>query len=320
MKTKFLLPKLFALVACLMCAMSAVAAEAYAHYSSGTLTFYYDNLRSSRPGTTYDLNVGTNRPGWYTDGSNSSVTRVVFNSSFADARPTSTAYWFTTMSNLQSITGIAYLNTSEVTYMTYMFSGCYGLTSLDVSGFNTAKVVSMNGMFYGCSSLTNLDVSHFNTAKLTDMSSMFQGCFSLKSLDVSGFTTSNVTNMYFMFYQCSSLVSLDLRSFSTQNVTNMRSMFCGCSKLTTIYVGDDWSTAAVTSSSQMFYNCTKLMGGMGTTYDSGHIDVEYAHIDGGLSNPGYFTGNLVRGDVNGDNEVNITDVIQLINYVSNGHW
>ena len=39
----------------------------------------------------------------------------------------------------------------------------------------------------------------------------------------------------------------------------------------------------------MFYECTSLKGGMGTTYDENHINAEYAHIDGGVDNPGYFT-------------------------------
>ena len=69
----------------------------------------------------------------------------------------------------------------------------------------------------------------------------------------------------------------------------MNSMFENCSLLTTIYVGSDWSTAAVNSSQEMFLNCTSLVGGKGTTYDSNHVDVAYAHIDGGTANPGYLT-------------------------------
>ena len=173
--------------------------EAYACYtpSNTTLTFYYDNQRSSRTGTTYDLNTGDNDPGWDTDGTNANVTRVVFDPSFANARPTTTYDWFFNMQNLQSITGMEYLNTSEVTNMVFMFDACIKLTSLDVS--------------------------HFNTSKVTDMGSMFNSCTGLTSLDLSSFNTSKVTNMGWMFNQCS----------------NLR----------TIYVGNDWSTAAVTSSS-----------------------------------------------------------------------
>ena len=70
----------------------------------------------------------------------------------------------------------------------------------------------------------------------------------------------------------------------------------------------------------MFKNCTSLVGGLGTTYDVNHVDKDYAHIDGGPSNPGYFTKKpaFIRGDVNGDSSVNISDVTALINLLLGG--
>ena len=270
--------------------------EAYACYtpSNTTLTFYYDKLCSSRTGTTYDLNTGNNWPDWYTDGTNASVTKVVFDPSFANARPTTTYDWFYYMQNLQSITGISYLNTSEVTSMAYMFCNCSILTSLDVSHFNTSKVTDMRYMFYNCRTLTSLDVSSFNTSKVTNMCALFLNC---------------------------KLTSLDLSGFNTSKVTNMRYMFAGGLNQQTIYVGNDWSTAAVTESSDMFTNCFNLVGGQGTTYDASHVDKAYAHIDGGTSNPGYFTAKNtgLRGDVNGDGSVNISDVTALIDYLLSGN-
>ena len=119
MKKNHLLLRLVVLVTAMMCALGAAAAEAYACYtpSNTTLTFYYDNQRSSRTGTTYDLNTGSNETGWESDSTNASVTKVVFDPSFANARPTTTYSWFYNMRNLQSITGMSYLNTSEVTNM-----------------------------------------------------------------------------------------------------------------------------------------------------------------------------------------------------------
>ena len=322
-------------------------AEAYACYtpSNTTLTFYYDNLRSTRTGTTYDLNDANSNPGWRTDSTCFNVTKVVFNSSFANARPISTRSWFSNMTNLTSITGISYLNTEDVTYMGSMFYKCSKLTSLDVSNFNTAKVTTMGSMFYGCSSLTSLDVSHFNTAKVTSMYTMFYQCSKLTSLDVSNFNTANVTAMSYMFSGCSGLTSLDVSNFNTAKVTTMSRMFNGCSKLTsldvsnfntskvtdmaymfygctnltTIYAGSGWTTNAVTSSNYMFTNCTKLVGGQGTTYDSSHTDKAYAHIDGGTSNPGYFTDKNagLTGDVDGNGSVTIADVTLLIDILLN---
>ena len=271
--------------------------EAYACYtpSNTTLTFYYDNQRGNRTGTTYDLNDNSSEPGWYTDGTNSNVTAVVFDPAFAYARPTTTSNWFYFMTNLQSITGINYLNTSEVTSMGMMFGYCTSLTSLDVSGFNTANVTEMGGMFFFCGGLTSLDVSNFNTA--------------------------NVSLMNNMFFMCSGLTSLDLSSFNTANVYNTSGMFAGCENLTTIYVGNEWSTAILSMSSNMFLNCSSLVGGMGTTYDENHVDAAYAHTDGGPSNPGYLSEKpaFLLGDVNGDGNVTVADVTALISLVLGGN-
>ena len=187
--------------------------EAYACYTpeNTTLTFYYDKQRSTREGTTYDLNEGSDAPIWYTDGTNPSVTQVAFDASFADARPTSTKDWFRDMSEIQSISGLEYLNTENVTDMTSMFYGCSGITSLDLSSFNTRVVILSTGMFMNCNNLI------------------------------------------------------------------------------TIYASDEWSTQYTMAHSGMFTGCTSLVGGMGTTYDPNHVDAAYAHIDGGPSNPGYFT-------------------------------
>ena len=289
---KPLLLKLFILMVCLMTSLSAVAAEAYACYTSSntTLTFYYDNYRSSRTGTTFDLNTGDNGPDWYDEVTsyNNSITKVVFNSSFANARPTTTYMWFFEAANLTTITGLNYLNTSEVTNMSAMFQGCRGLTNLNLSSFNTAKV--------------------------TDMRSMFNECSGLKSLNLSGFETDNVTDMRWMFNSCTGLTSLDLSSFNPKKVTNMQNMFNGCSKLTTIIASNKWNTASVTQSENMFTDCSKLVGGRGTAYNATHTDKAYAHIDGGTSNPGYFT-LFIRGDVNADGAVNIADVTTLIDYL-----
>ena len=183
---------------------------------------------------------------------------------------------------------VTHFNTANVTNMNHLFRYCSKLTSLDVTSFNTENVTTMSCMFMQCYGLTSLDLSSFNTENVTDMSYMFTYC-DLTGLDLSNFNTEKVTNMYAMFYDCSSLTSLDLSNFNTANVTDMRFMFQDCSELTTIYAGDGWNTNLETSSEDMFSNCTSLVGGNGTTYDASHIDKEYARIDGGTSNPGYFS-------------------------------
>lgn len=143
-------------------------------------------------------------------------------------------------------------------------------------------------MFFGCSSLTGIDVSNFNTSNITNMRGMFRGCSSFTSIDVSNFNTNNVTTMNDMFCDCSSLTSIDISGFNTSNVTDMSSMFKGASQLQTITVSNNFVTTNVTTDSNMFLDCTSLVGGNGTVYSSSHIDKTYARIDT-AGTPGYFT-------------------------------
>ena len=199
--------------------------------------------------------------------------------------------------NCKSLTNLnlSNFNTANVTDMSYMFKFCSSLESVDVSSFNTSNVKLIHSMFEGCQSLINLDLSNFNTANATGMSYMFQFCSSLKSLDLSNFNTDKVEYMNNMFQLCNSLTSINLSSFNTANVTSMKLMFDKCSSLSTIYASDKWSTTKVSSGDKMFDGCINLVGGAGTVFDSSHNDYTYAHIDGGTSNPGYFTDTNASG-------------------------
>ena len=160
----------------------------------------------------------------------------------------------------------------------------------DASFANCTTLTSTAFWFYECDNLTTVtDISNLKTDNVTSMAYMFYGCSSLTSLDVSGFNTENVTNMEGMFANCSGLAELDLTVFNTGNVTNMGNMFSGCQDLTTIYAGNGWSTANVTGGNGMFNDCSSIIGGAGTRYDVNFTSYTFAHIDGGISNPGYLT-------------------------------
>ena len=169
--------------------------------STGTLSFRYD---TSKPEGAYDLNVGNNKPDWYSR--NDKIKKVVFDASFANARPTSCYSWFRECRNLTHIEGMENLNTEMVTTMEGMFCECNHLTSLDVTNFNTANVTNMSSMFQSCSIGSSLDLTSFNTANVTDMSSMFEHCRLLKSIFVSDkFVTDQITNGDNMFNDCENL-------------------------------------------------------------------------------------------------------------------
>ena len=285
-------------------------------YADGTLTFFLAS-KETLGENEYELNSGENWPKWFTYASK--ISKVVFEASFANARPTNCYAWFVNFKNLTQIEGIENLNTENVTSMRDMFNGCSSLISLDVTNFNTAKVTNMSNMFYncselislnvtnfntakvtdmrnmfcGCSKLTSLDVTKFNTEKVTNMSYMFYNCKALTSLDVTNFNSENVTNMNWMFYNCSKLTSLDVSNFNTKKVTNMGSMFSYCSTLTTIYVNDKFVIDKVTNGSYMFENCTNLKD-----YAPSKKDHNYANYK-----TGYFTKLVGK---NGDEKIGAT--------------
>ena len=160
------------------------------------------------------------------------------------------------------------------------------VTSKVCTYINNVPITSMSYMFSD-SKATTLDVSNFDTSNVTNMSKMFSYS-KATTLDVSNFNTSNVTYMNNMFRN-SKATTLDVSNFDTSKVTNMMNMFQGSSNLKTIYGSSKFVTTAVTNSTDMFKGATSLVGGAGTKYNSSYVDKTYARIDGGTSNPGYFT-------------------------------
>lgn len=221
---------------------------------------------------------------------NVTIKNIVFEESFKTYAPTSLKEFFYNCTSLETISGLEYLNTANITDMGSMFQDCYNLksldltkfdtknvssmyfmfyncpnlTSLDLTNFNTKNVKNMNGMFGDCTHLTSLDITNFNTAKVKNMGNMFLGCSNLTSLDLTNFNTAKVTDMHGMFNGCSALISLDLTNFNTAEVRNMNRMFNMLDKsstaLTTIYVSDNFVTTNVQDGKNMFKNCTKLKG------------------------------------------------------------
>ena len=273
--------------------IASKVAESYAVFdeATNTLTFKHD---TNKPAGAFALNEGENLPGWYKfDDNNHShnaniIKKVIFDASFANARPTSCYNWFYGCTDLTTTEGIEYLNTENVTNMSWMFSECSALTTLDVSNFDTKNVMEMSYMFGSCTKLKTLDVSSFNTQNVTDMNWMFSYCSALTTLDLSNFDTKNVTDMNGMFSNCSALTTLDLSSFETQNVTDMSRMFKSCSALTTIYASDKFVTTACEEDENMFAECANLVGAV--PYDENKMGKEMANYT-----TGYFTDKAATG-------------------------
>lgn len=256
---------------------------AYARWSDDgkTLTFYSNHDRQSG-----DFGVlhgeAAQSPSWLEDENEryATATRVVFDESFSNARPTSCDYWFVGFQSLEGIEGIEHLNTSETTSMEGMFSGCVVKNTMNLSALNTSKVKNMSNMFYNaqipsvslsgldCSEVTDMEAMFMNarisqidltglrTSKLTNMECMFEGCQIKDNLDLSGFNTEKVTSMSSLFRNCTA-TNICLTSFKTSNVTDMSSMFEGCSKLTSLDL-TTFNTENVQNNCSMFKDCSSL--------------------------------------------------------------
>ncbi len=223
-----------------------------------TMTFKYGEQPTIDDVKCFTLNSKPYVPMWSDkDELKKNVTTVVFDKSFAAARPTTCRSWFNNFSQLTEIKGIKNLNTSNVSDMAYMFAGCLKLKSVDLT--------------------------YMNLQKVEDMSYMFNYCLVLKTIYLKGLNTSNVKKMNSMFELCKSLEHLDISSFNTQNVKNFERMFYGCSLLKAIYASPKFvvvNSPNLISKAEMFSRCYKLAGETKSYYPT-HVNGDFAKIDGG---------------------------------------
>ena len=158
----------------------------YAIWCNGNKTLYFVTTNTNpTAGTYWGGNLITNiwsgndvtKTGWGTpkwmDVANSATT-VVFESTFANVKPNSLFKWFNGFTDLASIEGIQYLNTSEVTTMNATFADCGSLETLDVNGFDVSKVTNSTTMFMNCDDLTTIYCE--NTWNIGTSTDMFIGC------------------------------------------------------------------------------------------------------------------------------------------------
>lgn len=212
----------------------------------------------------------------------SKVETVVFDQSYTyNVLPTSCAFWFSNFENLKEIQNLDKLNTSQVTNMYGMFMNCSSLETIDISTFSTASLkkdqeeetVGIKYMFYRCKKLKSITLYNPETPSVH-------------------FTpNSNITSLSGIFSDCNALETIDLSYFDIgTNITDMSQMFYNCYNLTTILVDQNkWKTNNGTNTSAMFSGCINLIGNNGTQYDDSQTSGDYAHIDEGQDNPGYFT-------------------------------
>ena len=183
-----------------------------------TLTFYYNE--GYQDGSDMQVKAFTNsgQRGWNSYAAD--ITKVVIDASFAEARPTSTAYWFCDCTKLATIEGLRNVNTSETTDMSFMFSGT-ALKRLSIGHFQTDKMVTMRCAFQGCSSLEVVEMVYLTPgASLQNVSKMFSSCTSLTTI-LCNADFSSVAQGDEMFNRCFKLKGEGETTFNASMISNL---------------------------------------------------------------------------------------------------
>lgn len=178
------------------------------------------------------------------------VEQAIFDASFTDYMPTSTAYWFYNLSQLTKIINIENLNTSNVTNMFWMFANCSLLKNIDLSHFNTSKVKNMSYMFAHCHSLETIDLSSFSNEGIEWEDKP-------KEEDDNGYAA--------MFWDCPKLETIYIGNSWDEN------------------------QKVLPMSGWLFADCPVLKGEKGSKPFDPEYDGIYARVDNGPEKPGYFT-------------------------------
>lgn len=202
--------------------------------------------------------------------------------------PTSLSRWFQQFSNCTSI-DLDNIDSQNITNIAFAFSSCTSLIDLDTSGLQCSLTGGgCQSAFANCERLPNIDLSGIDTSSATTMRNMFYHCESMTRIDLSNFLTPEVTNTQTMFSGCYMVEEIDISSAAFPKLTkNFAEMFRSCGNLVTIFANTGFDLSSRSANLYMFDGDSNIVGGQNTGYIGGSS--VYAHIDGGTSNPGYFT-------------------------------
>ena len=174
--------------------------EIYGALSGTTLTLYYDDQKSSRSGTSWSLST------YYKQDLMNTATKIVIDPSMLAVAPADMSLWFANFKKVTAIEGLQYLNTSETTDMSMLFSNCLALQSIDLSNLNTSNVTYMHSMFNSCSALRTINLNSLDMSNVTRVDGMFYNCTALEKIECDAdWTQLNITNSSLLFGNCTSL-------------------------------------------------------------------------------------------------------------------
>ena len=112
------------------------------------------------------------------------------------------SYLFFGCISLTFIDIMHFINPDHIKYMNYMFYDCSSLKSLNnlfdfnknisTAKLNTTNLLDISYMFSGCSSLISIDFSNFMMKNVINYKGIFYDCEKLEYIDISTFTHNNL--------------------------------------------------------------------------------------------------------------------------------
>jgi len=149
-------------------------------------------------------------------------------------------------------------DTSNVTDMSFMFSGAASFNQ-PIGSWNTANVTDMGNMF-GFAIAFNQPIGTWNTSNVIDMRSMFDGAPAFNQ-PIGDWDTSKVLQMSRMFFDAAAF-NQPIGTWDTSSVTNLSSMFFRASSFNQP-IGT-WDTSKVTAMNAMFTSALAFDQDLGT--------------------------------------------------------
>ena len=171
------------------------------------------------------------------------------------------SYMFSGCLSLDSIEGFEKLNTKNIISFSHLFSFCKVSSIPDISNWDTSNVRYMDNMFLHCINLKSIpNISKWNTSKLMNISYLFADCRCLLYLpDISKWNINNLEFIEGLFFRCYSLQILpDISKWKTDKIKSFKMLFSHCSKLVNLPDISIWDTKNVIDMSSMFDNCVSL--------------------------------------------------------------
>jgi surface protein len=157
------------------------------------------------------------------------------------------------------------------------------LPELDVSKWDTSSCTDMSFMFYGCQGPKTIDVSNWDVSNVANFDHMTAHSYLVFEGVDNWAPSSKCTNMNAMFHSLQN-TSIDVSKYDTSNVTVFDQMFQNAYELTEVIGLENFNTSNGVGFSEMFQHCYNIQELNLSSFDTTHAkDGEPASTNGSFT-------------------------------------